>query len=154
MGLVDLITKTLGWVRDELGGDRKAIAVADRGIGNSPSLIREIEGLEMFYLMRVTRKVRVMMEDGEVSPFDELSDAPGKSWRRRARAFKKSDRIERSGRSARGTATARSHGIRRRTARRRKTEWFFDIRRPKSEDGRHSDFYDEKGAPRAAKTRL
>ena len=31
----------------------------------------------MFYMMRVTKKVRVMMEDGEVSPFDELSDAPG-----------------------------------------------------------------------------
>ena len=44
--------------------------------------------------MRVTRKVRVMMEDGEVSPFDELSDAPGTSWRRRARAFKKSGWIE------------------------------------------------------------
>ena len=40
--------------------------------------------------MRVTNKVRAMMEDGEVSPFDELSDAPGTSWRRRARAFKKS----------------------------------------------------------------
>ena len=49
----------------------------------------------MFYLMRVTKKVRVMMEDGEVAPFDELSDAPGMSWRRRARAFKKSGRIER-----------------------------------------------------------
>ena len=34
-------------------------------------------------------------ENGEVSPFDELSDAPGMSWRRRARAFKKSGRIER-----------------------------------------------------------
>ena len=90
MGLVELIAKTLGWIReamDSLDCDRKAIVVADRGIGNSPSLIREIEGLGMFYLMRVTKKVRVMMKGGEVSPFDELSDAPGKSWRRRARAF-------------------------------------------------------------------
>ena len=42
MGLVELITEMLGWVRDamdELGGNRKAIVVADRGIGNSPSLI-------------------------------------------------------------------------------------------------------------------
>ena len=97
MGLVDLITEMLGWVRDamdDLDDERKAIVIADRGIGNSPSLIREIVGLGMFCLMRVTKKVRVMMEDGEVSPFDELSDAPGTSWRRKARAFKKSGWIE------------------------------------------------------------
>ena len=97
MGLVDLITEMLGWVRDAmdaLDDDRKAIVIADRGIGNSPNLIREIVGLGMFCLMRVTKKVRVMMEGGEVSPFDELSDAPGTSWRRKARAFKKSGRIE------------------------------------------------------------
>ena len=49
----------------------------------------------MFCLMRVTKKVRVIMEDGEVAPFDELSEAPGMSWRRKARAFKKSGWIER-----------------------------------------------------------
>ena len=58
-------------------------------------IVREIAGLGMFCLMRVAKKVRVMMEDGEVSPFDELSDAPGTSWRRRARAFKKSGWTER-----------------------------------------------------------
>ena len=45
----------------------------------------------MFRLMRVTKKVRAMMEDGGVSPFDETPNAPGKPWRRRAKAFKKSD---------------------------------------------------------------
>ena len=80
---------------DDLGDDRKAIVVADRGIGNSPKLLREIAGLGMFCLMRAAKKVRAMMEDGEVSPFDKLSDAPGTSWRRSARAFKKSGRIER-----------------------------------------------------------
>ena len=78
----------LGWVRDAMdamGDDRKAIVVADRGIRNSPKLLRETAGLGMFYLTRVTKKVRVMMEDGEVSPFDGLSDAPGPSWRRKRR---------------------------------------------------------------------
>ena len=68
---------------------------ADRGIGNSPKLLGEVAGLGMFCLMRAAKKVRAMMVDGEVSPFDELSDAPGTSWRRRARAFKNSGRIER-----------------------------------------------------------
>ena len=65
----------------------------------------------MFYMMRVTKKVRVMMEDGEVSPFDELSDGPGMSWRRKARAFKKSGWIEalcgvRAGLRPRGAAVS------------------------------------------------
>ena len=72
------------------GCDRKAIVTAAMGIGNSPKLLREVVSLGMFCLMRVTKKVRVMMEDGEVSPSDELSDEPGTSWRRKARAFKKS----------------------------------------------------------------
>ena len=81
MRLAELITEMLGGVRGALGDDRKAIVTADRGIGNSPSLLREIAGLGMFCPMRVTKKVRAMMEDGEVSPFDEPSDAPGTSWR-------------------------------------------------------------------------
>ena len=114
MGLAELIIKMLGWVRDAmdaLDDDRKAIVIADRGIGNSPNLIREIAGLGMFCLMRVTKKVRVMMENGEVSPFDEPSDAPGRSWRRKAKAFKKSGRIEalggaRAGLRPRGAAVS------------------------------------------------
>ena len=39
--------------------------------------------------------VRAMMEDGEVSPFDETPNAPGKPWRLRAKAFKKSGRTGR-----------------------------------------------------------
>ena len=97
MWLAELTAEMLGWVRDaadEPDGDGKAILVAVRGIGNSPSLIREIAGLGMFCLMKVTKKVRVTMEDGEASPFDDLPDAPGMSWRRKAGAFKKSGWIE------------------------------------------------------------
>ena len=47
MGLVDLITEMLGWVRDamdELGGNRKAIVAADMGIGNSPKSYQRFRG--------------------------------------------------------------------------------------------------------------
>ena len=37
MGLVNLITKMLGWVRDALGSDRKAIAMADMESATCPS---------------------------------------------------------------------------------------------------------------------
>ena len=64
MALAELIAETLGWVRDamdDLDNDRKAIVTADRGIGNSPKLLREVAGLGMFCLMRAAKKVRAMM---------------------------------------------------------------------------------------------
>ena len=88
MALVEMIIETLGWGRDAinaLGGDRKAIAVADMG---NPQRAQTDRGDR-------ARGDVLLMEDGEVAPFDELADAPGMSWRRRARAFKKSGLIER-----------------------------------------------------------
>ena len=81
------IIETLGWGRDAINalvGDRKAIAVADMG---NPQRAQTDRGDR-------ARGDVLVMEDGEVAPFDELADAPGMSWRRRARAFKKSGLIE------------------------------------------------------------
>lgn len=94
MGLVEMIAALLGYVRDGVGVDRRAIAVADRGIGNSPNLLAAIENLGMRYLMRVTKKVRVMMENGAVAPFDEVRETLGKSWRIKGKAFKKAGWVE------------------------------------------------------------
>ena len=87
MALVEMIIETLGWGRDAinvLGGDRKAIAVADMG---NPQRAQTDRGDR-------ARGDVLVMEDGEIAPFNELADAPGMSWRRRARAFKKSGLIE------------------------------------------------------------
>ena len=39
-------------------------------------------------MMRVSKIVRVMMEDETMFPFESLTVEPGKSWRKKARAFK------------------------------------------------------------------
>ena len=94
MGQVELIAEMLKWVRDGAGGGRDLIVMADRGIGNSPNLLKAIEGLGMHYLMRVSKGVRVMMDDKDIFPFRSLTVEPGKSWRRKAKAFRKAGWVE------------------------------------------------------------
>ena len=79
------------------------------------ALIREIERSGTFCLMRATKKVRAMMEDCEVAPFDEMSDAPG-SFGGAGRGVQEVGQDRAPG-GARGTATTRSRGFPRRTAR-------------------------------------
>ena len=62
--------------------------MADRGIGTSPNLLKAIEGLGMRCMMRVSKIVRVMMDDETEFPFKSLTVEPGKSWRAKAKAFK------------------------------------------------------------------
>ena len=45
-------------------------------------------------MMRVSKIVRVMMEDETELPFKNLTVEPGKSWRNKARAFKNAGWIE------------------------------------------------------------
>ena len=94
MGQVEMITKMLRWVRDGAGVGRDLIAMADRGIGTSPNLLKAIEGLGMRYMMRVSKIVRVMMDDETVFPFKSLTVEPGKSWRAKAKASKNAGWIE------------------------------------------------------------
>ena len=94
MGQVELIAEMLKWIRDGAGGDREFIVMADRGIGTSPNLLKAIEGLGMHYLMRVSRGVRVMMDDDEIFPFSSFDVNPGRSWRKKAKAFRGAGWIE------------------------------------------------------------
>ena len=59
---------TLRWVRDGAGKGGDLIAMADRGIGTSPNLLNAIEGLGMRCMMRVSKIVRVMMDDETAVP--------------------------------------------------------------------------------------
>ena len=57
----------------------------------------EIEGLDMRRMMRVSKIVRVIMEDEAAFPFKSLTVEPGKSWRKKAKAFKNAGWSERLG---------------------------------------------------------
>ena len=110
MGQVEMTATMLRWVRDG-GKGRDLIAMADRGIGTSPNLLRAIEGLGMHCMMRVSRIVRVMMDDETVFPFKSLTVEPGKSWRAKAKAFKKAGWIGRLGGAPSMVTAMMSRGI-------------------------------------------
>ena len=62
---------------------------ADRGIGNSPKLLRAMEDRGWHYLVRVTRAVRVKLDDGVTVPIGSLISQEGDSWEGEVSAFKK-----------------------------------------------------------------
>lgn len=45
-------------------------------------------------MMRASKIVRAMTEGETVFPFETLTAEPGKSWRKKSKAFKNADRIE------------------------------------------------------------
>ena len=89
LGQVALITTLLRWVATGIAPQRVVLVQADRGIGTSPALLRAIEQLGWYYLVRVTKQVRVQV-DGQVPvPFTQFVPHPGTTWHGPVAAFKK-----------------------------------------------------------------
>ena len=88
-GQVELIVTLLRWVAEGIGHDREVLVQADRGIGNSPDLLRAIEGMGWYYLVRVAKNVRLQVDGGVPVTFESLIDKPGDHWRGQVDAFKK-----------------------------------------------------------------
>ena len=88
MGQVPLITTLLTWVAAGLADRRPVVVQADRGIGTSPELLRAIDRLGWYYLVRVTKQVRVRVDGQAPVPFAQLVSQPGDAWRGQVAAFK------------------------------------------------------------------
>ena len=65
----------------------------------------------MHCMMRVSRIVRVMMDDETVFPFNSLLVDPGRSWRKMAKAFKNAGWIGRLGGAPSTVTATMSRGI-------------------------------------------
>jgi hypothetical protein len=61
---------------------------ADRGIGTSPDLIRQLEGLGLMYLLRVQGQTHLRLKTGRTQSLSSLVK-PGETWCGRAEVFKK-----------------------------------------------------------------
>lgn len=61
---------------------------ADRGMGTSPDLIRQLEAAGFLYLLRVQGQVRLRLANGHVHALKSLVK-PGEVWYGRAEVFKK-----------------------------------------------------------------
>ena len=93
-GQVELIVDLLRWVAESIGHDREVLVQADRGIGNSPDLLRAIDGMGWYYLVRVAKNVRLKVDGGVPVSFESLIDKPGDRWCGPVYAFKKAGWIK------------------------------------------------------------
>ena len=85
--------------------------------GTSPNLLMAIEGLGMRCMMRVSKIVRVMMDDETVFPFKSLTVEPGRSWKKMAKAVKNAGWTGRLGGAPSTVTATMSRGIWRRITR-------------------------------------
>lgn len=88
MRQLQLIDTLLGWVAPAIPLGCTVLVQADRGLSNSPGLVRRIEKRGWSYLVRVQRALRVRRQPGGEISFGELITRPGQQWSGRVLVFK------------------------------------------------------------------
>lgn len=89
MGQVELIITLLRWVAPAIPAGCRVLVQADRGIGTSPELLRGIQALGWYFLVRLQGQVRLILQDGREVSFSELVPQVGRRWSGWVWAFKK-----------------------------------------------------------------
>ncbi len=89
MGQVERINTLFRWVAPGIPPDSTVLVQADRGIGTSPDLLRAIDSLGWYYLVRVQRGIRSILDDGPEVAYHSLVPKKGKRWQGPVPAFKK-----------------------------------------------------------------
>jgi hypothetical protein len=81
MGQTKLIDTLLGWVAPAIPRHWQVLVQADRGLSNSPTLLRRMAKRGWFYLVRVQRCLRLRDEpNGPSVGFGDLLARPGQEW--------------------------------------------------------------------------
>ena len=88
-GQVQLITDLFRWVGEGVPEGKTVLVEADRGIGNSPQLLEAIEAMGWHYLVRVTKGVHLILEEGGETEYGSLVTRAGETWGGEVHAFKK-----------------------------------------------------------------
>ena len=81
MGQVQVSTTLRTWVAAGLADRRPVVGQADRGIGTAPELLRAIDRLGWYYLVRGTKPGRVRVDGQAPVPCARLVSPPGDAWR-------------------------------------------------------------------------
>jgi hypothetical protein len=89
LGQVELISTLLGQLSKAIPPGAKVLVEADRGIGTSPELLKAIENLGYYFLVRVQGQVRLVLAEGREVAFNELVTAVGDKFKGPVSAFKK-----------------------------------------------------------------
>jgi len=90
-GQVGMIAQLLQGLRPAMPVDKTVVVLADRGIGTSPELCRQVERLGWKYLFRVTRQTKLVTETEEYTIAAMVQ--PGETWAASGRIFKKRGRL-------------------------------------------------------------
>lgn len=92
-GQVQMIMTLLNTVRAGLSKTMAVRVLADRGIGTSPQLMREIMALGWTFLFRVTKQSKIILPSGEALSFFEQVSYPGQSYQASGTVFKRRGHI-------------------------------------------------------------
>ncbi len=87
-GQVALVMRLLKRIAPAIPQGQEVLVQADRGIGCSPALLQAIAQQGWYYLMRVQKSVRLVLEDGREVAFG-TQVAQGEVWQAEVWAFKK-----------------------------------------------------------------
>jgi len=90
-GQVALITTLLDAVAAGLPAGKKVLLLADRGIGTSPDLCRNVAAMGWHYLFRVTKQSKIITADGDFTIYEQVT--PGETWGADGLIFKQRGRI-------------------------------------------------------------
>jgi hypothetical protein len=88
-GQVQLIKTLLNWIAPAIPPGMDVLVQADRGLGTSPELIRDIQRRGWYYLVRVQNSVRLLLEQKQTRCFGQMVHRPGQQWCGWVHAFKK-----------------------------------------------------------------
>lgn len=86
---VDLILTLLTWLAPSIPAGVIPLVQADRGIGTSPDLLRGIEQLGWYFLVRVQKNTRLHREALPDCPLAALVHQAGQTWSGTGQVFKK-----------------------------------------------------------------
>jgi hypothetical protein len=90
-GQVEMIARLLAIVKQGVSPTTSVLVLADRGIGTSPELCRQVAALEWCYLFRVTKQSKIITAHGDYTIYQQV--ATGQTWAASGLIFKQRGRI-------------------------------------------------------------
>jgi hypothetical protein len=89
LGQVELISALLEQLAAAIPPGTQVLVEADRGIGTRPDLLKAIENLGYYFLVRVQGQVKLVLVEGQEVAFKELVTTVGDKFKGPVYAFKK-----------------------------------------------------------------
>ena len=90
-GQSQLIAYLLSLVQRGMPSGMKAVVMADRGIGTSPKLCKQVNKQGLYYLFRITKQTKIIVNGQELTIYNQAKR--GSSWSASGTVFKRRGRV-------------------------------------------------------------